>query len=732
MDPQRHVHSFPVARALLAITCIAVPILAGLSAESPRANRAAAAPTLSLNPTRYAAGGYSTIAWKGAPPCTASASPEYEPWSGTKAADWAQSVAPAVSTVFTISCNGVASSVTLTVEGAPDAAPSPAPESSAAAAPADAGVTAPDAPLPTGSGSYRSPAYSPPANRPFISLHEYESVNRRSGAYTRFRDMVDDAVAVTARLPQRTPYDQIVEALNSTNYGYSSADAVILYRLTGDSKYIDHAIRIVDAFVAAENARIAAGTQPRIAGDSYLEVGFFMEQVALVYDYGFGRLTEAQRALWSAYSEQAIWNVWNPTRARWGNTQRAWSGWSVNDPGNNYFYSFLKATQLWALASQNGTWLTHLKSRSFPLLTGYFSNLPGGGTREGTGYGTALGSLFENYAYWKSSTGEDLAAHSPHAADTIDYWIHATVPTFDYFASIGDQSRSSMPMMFDYQRKLVAQAVALDPASPQARRGTWWLNRVKVTDGGGGWLTGRMRYSYDLRYDLLEKSKSEEAPGATLHDAAGAGVVFARSDWGPSASWMHLVAGQYDQSHAHQDQGSFSFFRNGWLSITANTTSNSGINQDVGVHNVIRFEQNGAVIPQRYSTSRKSLSDNGDALKVQEDLTAAYAGSAGRVKLWKRELTYTRSSHSIAIADTCETAPGVKAVWQLQLPSEPIRQRDGSLLAGRLRIVPMQPASPSVAVVNMRSLSREFTGGYRLELSGPDGSCEFRALLQAQ
>jgi hypothetical protein len=289
-----------------------------------------------------------------------------------------------------------------------------------------------------------------------------------------------------------------------------------------------------------------------------------------------------------------------------------------------------------------------------------------------------------------------------------------------------------MPMMFDYQRKLVAQAVALDPASPQARRGTWWLNRVKVTDGGGGWLTGRMRYSYDLRYDLLEKSKAEEAPGATLHDAAGAGVVFARSDWGPSASWMHLVAGPYDQSHAHQDQGSFSFYRNGWLSITANTTSSSGINQDVGVHNVIRFEQNGAVIAQRYSTSSKSLSDNGDALQVQADLTAAYSGSGGRVRMWKRELTYTRSSHSIAIADTCQIAPGVKAVWQLQLPTEPIPQRDGSLRAGRLRIVPMQPASPSVTVVNMRSVSREFTGGYRLELSGPDGSCQFRALLQAQ
>ena len=46
-----------------------------------------------------------------------------------------------------------------------------------------------------------------------------------------------------------------------------------------------------------------------------------------------------------------------------------------------------------------------------------------------TGYGTSLGSLFEDYRYWLDSTGADLSALLPHARATIDYWLHATVPT---------------------------------------------------------------------------------------------------------------------------------------------------------------------------------------------------------------------------------------------------------------------------------------------------------------
>src|SRR4029453_10464979 len=124
---------------------------------------------------------------------------------------------------------------------------------------------------------------------------------------------------------------------------------------------------------------------------------------------------------------------------------------------------------LWALASQNTEWFALLQEEKFPLALDYFAQLPGGGTREGTGYGTAIQSLLKNYIYWKDSTPENLATVTPHTQQTIDYWVHATVPTLDRFAPIGDLSRDSIPNIFDYHEMLVHEAVVLAQGNPEGR-----------------------------------------------------------------------------------------------------------------------------------------------------------------------------------------------------------------------------------------------------------------------
>ena len=247
----------------------------------------------------------------------------------------------------------------------------------------------------------------------------------------RLRAQVDDVVKVT-NANAAASYSALVAALNSGHYGYTVTDSIIMYRITGSIAYLQQAITMVDKMVDSENALIAAGSRPVVAADSYLEVGAIIEQVALTYDYGYAQLTAAQRSKWAAYAEQAVWNIWNYNSAKWGNVAAPWTGWSVNDPGNNYHYSFLRATMLWALASQSSGWRTFLEANKFPPLQSYFASLPGGGTREGTGYGTAVGNLFEDYQYWKASTGVDLSTSNTHAQNTIDYWIHASTPDFKY------------------------------------------------------------------------------------------------------------------------------------------------------------------------------------------------------------------------------------------------------------------------------------------------------------
>ena len=314
-------------------------------------------------------------------------------------------------------------------------------------------------PTPPPAGTYPGYTYTLPTVRPYISLDDYDGVSLTSTAYLRLKGQVDDVVTVTNNLSAGATYNQLVNALNSNHYGYSSTDSIVMYHLTGNVSYLQQAIRMNDLFITSENARIAANQNPSIAGDSYLEVGPYMEQIALTYDAGYNLLSTQQRSTWAAFAQQTIYNIWNYNQASWGGRSAPWTGWSINDPGDNYYYSFLKATQLWAWASQNMTWINFLQTQKYPQLVPYFSVIAGGGSREGTGYGTAMKNMFENYRYWKSSTGEDLSALSSHAKETIDYWIHATTPDLHYFASIGDQSRSSMPTLFDYHRHLMQEAV---------------------------------------------------------------------------------------------------------------------------------------------------------------------------------------------------------------------------------------------------------------------------------
>ena len=149
---------------------------------------------------------------------------------------------------------------------------------------------------------------------------------------------------------------------------------------------------------------INSNQRATVAYDSYLEVGPTIGNVAMVYDWCRSAMTDAQRARWRAYANQAVWNVWNHQSARWGATSSAWTGWSVDNPSNNYYYSFLQATMLLGLAThgenaQAQDWIHKFRTEKIQgqLVPTFTRDLQGGGSREGTGYGTALMNLWQLY-----------------------------------------------------------------------------------------------------------------------------------------------------------------------------------------------------------------------------------------------------------------------------------------------------------------------------------------------
>ena len=517
-------------------------------------------------------------------------------------------------------------------------------------------------------------------------------VDKHSAAYGRFRGFVDRAVA------------------GDPGYGFSATDAAYMYRLTGARPYGELAVRMVDAQVRAAEAAMAAGHAPPVADDSYLDIGPMLRDLALAYDWCGELATPAQKARWKAYADQAVTNVWHPYAARWGGHWLPGNGWAIDDPGDNYFYSFLEATMYWSLASDNDQMKAYLRDDRLPRLTAYFARLPGGGSREGTSYGASLRTLFGLYRLWRDATGVDLANANSHLTDTIYYWVHATVPTLDRFAPIGDQPRVSVPELYDYERQLMLEARNLTRDAAAAGVASWWLHRISIR---------QMTSSFNDRHDLLPAGGAGTAPRELIYHATGAGQLFARTDWGRHAMWLDFSAGRYDQSHAHQAQGAFTLFAGDWLAVTENIWSHSGIQQGTETNNVLRFEHNGTALAQvtpTTSTLTLLATGAGGEVHAAADLTPAYGGNPA-LRAWQRRIDF--GDRVLLVQDTFAVGEGTRAVFQLNVPVRPTI-KGNTAVAGKLRITVLAPANASLTAVDWTQVDRDYTRGWRIDVRGAD------------
>ena len=562
-------------------------------------------------------------------------------------------------------------------------------------------VSAPAGPVMSGgSGAPQMANSSLPRLVQLPSIRRYAAAN--TAAYTRFKAWVDAAVN------------------GSPGYGFAASEAAMMYQLSPESKYCTLAVNMVERQVADAEAAIAAGRNPEVAGDSYLEVGPMISDLSLTLHTCSASISGAQRTRWSAYAEQTVWNIWNYGSARWGNRSAPWTGWSVDNPGNNYHYSFLEATMYWALATSNPTWMAELRNRRLPALQAYFARLPGGGSSEGTGYGTAQMRLFSLYHLWRDATGSDLANANTHATDSIYYWINATVPTMDRFAPIGDQSRNSIPELYDYHRRLVLEARQTANSEAAQRAATWWLTNIQMKNSSGVLQAGtRMNSGFNFRYDLLPAGTLATPPSNLVYHATGTGHLFARTGWDRDAMWVGIVAGPYNESHAHQDQGSFTLFSRDWLAVTANIWSHSGINQGTDVHNLVRFVRNGTVARQCESRTRISTMSvtpgSGGAFTANANLTPAFCDNTA-VTSWRRQFTF--GGRRLTVRDTFSLTAGTSATFQINTPVLPTLVNSREARAGRLRVRVLEPANATINSNFSTGKYVEDGARYRIDVSG--------------
>ncbi|MFO0549029.1 MAG: hypothetical protein U0271_11620 [Polyangiaceae bacterium] len=531
--------------------------------------------------------------------------------------------------------------------------------------------------------------------------------------------------ALSANTQAATRYVEFVDSALSGGdpYAFEGWHAALLYALTGDTSYADLAIAEVDAMVAEDEALVAGGDTPNVAFDSYLEVGPRVGDMALVYDWCFDRVTQDQRDRWIAWGNQAVYNVWHPEQATWGGQSMPWSGWSIDNPVNNYYFSFLRATMLLALASYEENPEAPALAEFFrqtkieeQLVPTYEAKLQGGGSREGTGYGVAMMNLFRLYDLWEQSTGERIAGLTSHTQASIAYLTHAIVPTRDRLAPIGDHARDSTASLFDYHRDYLLVLGALYPNAPATLASRTLLASSSVPEMSQGF----MRFS-DFLYD---PTGLETAPLESLYPAyyaPGVGHAFVRSDWSESATWLSFIAGDYDESHAHHDQGSLLVYSGEWLAYDANIDSHSGIRQEEELHNLVRIEDNGDVVRMREDgapTNLIALHDDANVSYFAADAAPNYAGQAPVDKVL-REIVFVKPDIFVVRDRVSTTSASARRVYQLNTPISPTVMSGRAHMgggSGALDLFVVRPANVTPSIVDWAATDGDMNGGFRLEI----------------
>ncbi len=533
------------------------------------------------------------------------------------------------------------------------------------------------------------------------------------------------AAMVAANAPSWTRFKSIVDIqLDGGNiYAFEAWYAALVGQLTGDPRYCAAAVAQVDDMVRDDEALVANGERPGVAFDSYLEVGPKIGDLALTYDWCFETVSDDQRRRWIAFANQAVWNVWHPEQATWGGEVMEWSGWSIDNPSNNNYYSFLRATMTMGLATRAETpegdeWIRIFRDEKMgaQLVPTFTRDLVGGGSREGTGYGVAMMRLYELYDIWHGSTGEQLADDSSHARDSMLHMMHSTVPTLDRVAPIGDHARDSTAAWFDYHRHYLQILTHLFKDDPIAPYATQLLDSSSVPE-----MDQPFMYVHDFLYD----TGITPAPLADLgrvYFAPGNGQLYARSSWTTDATWLNFIAGPYTESHAHQDQGSFMIYKGGWLGYDGVVDSTSGLTQEPEAHSLLRFVSGGTTVAMHEpTTSTMAAVARGPGwVHAAGDLTPAFRGDAA-VTRWQRELVYIEPD-CVVVYDRADSAAGAQQIWQLVSPASfTINGAQASVLASGHRLT-TQRVLPASATASATALSGDFSGGFRYEEASAGGS----------
>lgn len=500
------------------------------------------------------------------------------------------------------------------------------------------------------------------------------------------------------------PSDYISDAA----YGLSmvkAANFALAYQLTNDTRYSAKATAIV--MYAVQNPPQG----DLVTWFSYYRwypARYALPGMALTLDWCWAAMTTAEQDTIAAGLDRIC------------NGMLAESGiWAWNDPSNNYYYG-----DMWGLLSAayalyyhhtygtnaerylsyaRGTMLdqaikfTKDEALMWDLWGSSVGRAKGGLWNEGTSYGCV------NYEFLFSSvlatqTAEGITYGDYEFPDeSVKYFIYSKHPSGSLMYSDGDGAAGGIDATV---RIPVLFAISLATGDTKGH-GQYWVNTY----------TSRCNWSYKLYNEFLwyDDQLSPVYYGGAIpdyHYAKGTQVLFWRSDWTESATWLAIKLGVLNTDHAHNGLGNIMLYRQGFLATDkAVETGDGTLHGDIH-HSVLYIPPTEDKKLFWGESSLKHRESTPNYIYLAGDLTGCYTAQPdyreNTVAHKEREIIIIKPENAIAVMDrgtSFDTAHD--KIFQIYLHNQAVQSGSDYRSSNGSSDLVLHPAYPVGATVTL-------------------------------
>lgn len=437
---------------------------------------------------------------------------------------------------------------------------------------------------------------------------------------------------------------------------------MLSYWARRDTTYLNKAIDIFKAYWATK-------TDASIHRDQGFDSRGMMADCAILYDWMYPYLDESLKQ--QIRARLVVWADWILA-----NGYGTWNG-PYYFQGNNYVVGHILGISATAHAIYdddpvNGARLLNIANTQLARVNTYIgTRLKGGDANEGWSYGAGyFHNLMKIYAIYKSASSAhtDYFAQTNYEEEAQRFLIYATLPNKANLLPEGDWSRESSGSIWEMNRWLADLVSTYSDNQTMRQNARFYANEVmpynKWASPTAYWWNIFLFSNQEIQSTDYRTSIPYNTQNYIFTDSSSTGQFIQRTNWQTDGQWVSFRAGTHLGDHAHDGQGHFNLWENGWLIVDRNSINSSGIEaqddysnafQFYGNNQQIKYPRQGYQNPEKSGIPRREFTSNYSYIYSDNTPVFVTRTESNIVNKAHRQWFYLPTQKTIVIFDNAET-----------------------------------------------------------------------------